>query len=70
MVLIKIPLAENLAGLDALLKSYNGNVANSDDKTLIIMACDDASRIDGLIKTIKKYNPIDIVRGGSVAMDF
>lgn len=69
MVLIKIPLSENLSGLDAVLKSYNGSIANSDDKMLMIMACDDANRMDGFIKTMKKYAPIDIVRSGSVAME-
>ncbi|NLK66427.1 MAG: acetolactate synthase small subunit [Campylobacteraceae bacterium] len=69
LALIKIPLAENLAGLDAVLKSYNGSVANSDDKILIVMACDDANRIDSFIKTMKKYNPIDIVRSGSVLLE-
>ncbi|MCI6988496.1 MAG: acetolactate synthase small subunit [Campylobacter sp.] len=69
MVLIKIPLSENLSGLDAVLKSYNGSIANSDDKMLMIMACDDANRMDGFIKTMKKYSPIDIVRSGSVVME-
>lgn len=69
LVLIKIPLAENLAGLDAVLKSYNGSVANSDDKHLIIMASDDSVRIDNFIKTMKKYSPTDIVRSGSVIIE-
>lgn len=69
LVLIKIPLAENLSGLDAVLKSYNGVVANSDDKHLIVMANDDSTRIDNFIKTMHKYNPSNIVRGGSVMME-
>ena len=67
--MVKIALGENLAGLDAVLKAYNGSIANSDDSKIVIMACDDADRIDGFLKTIKKYNPIDVVRGGSVALD-
>ena len=69
MVLVKISLNECLAGLDALLSAYNGSVVNSDENCLILMACDDSTRIDGFLKTIKKYNPIDIVRSGSVALD-
>lgn len=69
MALIKIPLSDNLSGLDAVLKSYNGSIANSDEKTLMIMACDDASRIENFIKTMRRYDPIDIVRSGSVVMD-
>ena len=69
MVLVKISLNESLAGLDAFLKAYNGSVVNSDENYLILMACDDSARIDGFLKTVKKYNPIDIVRSGSVALD-
>lgn len=69
MALVKIPLTQDLAGLDAVLKSYNGNIANSDGLVLMVMACDDANRIDGFIKTMKKYNPIDIVRSGSVVLE-
>ena len=66
---IRNSLLENLSGLDAVLKSYNGSVANSDDEILIVMACDDSLRIDSFVKTMKKYNPIDIVRSGSVIME-
>ena len=70
MALIKIPLNDNnLSGLDAILKSYNGSIANSDEKTLIVMACDDACRIANFIKTMKRYDPQSIVRSGSVIMD-
>lgn len=69
MILIKIPLDENFGGLDVMLKSYNGTVANANDDFIIVMACDNAHRIDCLIKAIKKYNPIQIVRSGSVIME-
>lgn len=70
MALVKIPLNDNnLSGLDAILKSYNGSIANSDEKTLIVMACDDAYRIENFIKTMKRYDPQSIVRSGSVIMD-
>jgi len=70
MALVKIPLNDNnLSGLDAILKSYNGSIANSDEKTLIVMACDDACRIENFIKTMKRYDPQSIVRSGSVIMD-
>ncbi|BCX79585.1 acetolactate synthase small subunit [Campylobacter sp. 19-13652] len=69
MALVKIPLSEDFAGLDAILKGYNGSVANSSDEFIVVMVVDDASRIDSFLKTVKKFNPIDIVRGGSVIMD-
>lgn len=36
---------------------------------LFLMVADDANRIDNFLKTIKKYNPSDIVRSGSVLME-
>ncbi|MBE0491002.1 MAG: acetolactate synthase small subunit [Sulfurospirillum sp.] len=69
MALIKIPLNEDFNGLDAMLKAYNGTVANSGDDFIVIMVADDANRIENFLKAVKKYNPIDIVRSGSVAMD-
>jgi acetolactate synthase-1/3 small subunit len=69
MVLVKIPLKENLSGLDAILKGYNGIVANSAPDSLVIMAVDDSNRIKNFIKIMTKFNPIEIVRGGSVAME-
>ncbi|WP_442885544.1 acetolactate synthase small subunit, partial [Campylobacter coli] len=61
MALVKIPLNENLGGLDAVLKAYNGTIANSNENFLFLMVADDANRIDNFLKTIKKYNPSDIV---------
>ena len=69
MALVKIPLGGNLAGLDAILNGYNGIVANSTDDSLILMAVDDASRIKNFLKIIQKFNPSNIVRGGSVSME-
>jgi acetolactate synthase-1/3 small subunit len=69
MVLVKIPLSANLSGLDAILNGYNGIVANSTDDSLILMAVDDSNRISNFIKIIKKFNPTEIVRGGSVSME-
>ncbi len=69
MVLIKIPLSANLSGLDAILGGYNGIVANATEDSLILMAVDDANRIENFIKIIKKFHPTEIVRGGSVSME-
>ncbi|MFW5613569.1 MAG: acetolactate synthase small subunit [Campylobacter hyointestinalis] len=69
MVLVKISLSEDFSGLDAILKSYNGIVANANENYIIVMACDNSSRIDCFIKVMKKYNPVQIVRSGSVMME-
>ena len=69
MALIKISLNEDFSGLDAILKSYNAIVANANEQYIIIMGCDNSARIDCFIKVMKKYNPIQIVRSGSVMME-
>lgn len=69
MALVKIPLEENLNGLDAMLRAHNGTIANLGEDFLIIMVADDAQRIENFLKAIKKFNPIEIVRSGSVAME-
>ncbi len=69
MALVKIPLESNLAGLDAILKGYNGSIANATENSLILMAVDDADRIGNFLKIIKKFHPTEIVRGGSVSME-
>ncbi|MCH9813588.1 MAG: acetolactate synthase small subunit [Epsilonproteobacteria bacterium] len=69
MALVKIPLDENLSGLDAILNGYNGIVANSTEDSLILMAVDDANRIANFLKIIKKFKPSEVVRGGSVSME-
>lgn len=69
MALVKIPLSEDFSGLDMMLKAYNGTIASSGDDFIVVMVADDAKRVENFLKAVKKYNPVDIVRGGSVAMD-
>ncbi|MCK9257602.1 MAG: acetolactate synthase small subunit [Sulfurospirillaceae bacterium] len=69
MALIKIPLKESFDGLDAMLKAYNGVIANSGDDFIVVMVADDTPRVASFLKAVKKYNPTEIVMGGSVAMD-
>ena len=69
MALVKIPLSEKFDGLDAMLKAYNGTIASSGEDFIVAMVADDPNRVSNFIKAIKKYNPTEIVRGGSVALD-
>ncbi|CAD7287743.1 Acetolactate synthase isozyme 3 small subunit [Campylobacter majalis] len=69
MLLVKIPLGENLANFEAMLRSYNGIIANVTENYVVAMIADDAKRIDCFLKIVKKFNPIDLVRSGSVLMD-
>ncbi|NLC27505.1 MAG: acetolactate synthase small subunit [Campylobacteraceae bacterium] len=69
MALIKIPLKESFDGLGAMLKAYNGTIANSGEDFIVIMIADDAPRVANFLKAVKKYNPTEVVLSGSVAMD-
>ena len=65
LALVKIPLGEDFNGL----KAYNGTIASSGEDFIVVMVADDYNRIDNFLKAVKKYNPIDMVRSGSVAME-
>ncbi len=69
MALVKIPLSSDLNGLDAILKAYNGTVANAGSEYIIVMVADDSNRVGHFIEAMGKYHPIEVVRSGSVAME-
>lgn len=67
-VLIKIPIDQNLSDVDVLARAYNGAIQNVTDDAIVISATDDPQRIANFIKVIQKFNPLEIVRGGVVAI--
>ncbi|MEA3553538.1 MAG: acetolactate synthase small subunit [Campylobacterota bacterium] len=68
-VLIKIPIDQNLSDVDVLARAYHGSILNVTDEAIVISATDEPQRIVNFIKVIEKYNPIEIVRSGVVAME-
>ena len=66
---IKIPLDQSLSDVDVLARAYNGAIQNVTEDAIVISATDEPKRIANLIKVIEKYNPIEIVRSGVVAME-
>ena len=68
MVLIKFSISSNLSDIDVLCRAYNGQVVNVSSKEVVAMVVDDANRIENFIKVVQNYDPIEIVRGGAVAM--
>lgn len=69
MVLAKFPIAENLANISVLASAYNGGVVNVGEEMIIVMAADEPRRIKHFIEASDRYNPIEIVRGGTVAIE-
>jgi acetolactate synthase-1/3 small subunit len=68
-VLIKVPLDQSLSDVDVLARAYNGAIQNVTDDAIVISATDEPERIANFIKIIEKYNPIEIVRSGVVAIE-
>ena len=68
-VLIKIPIDESLSDIDVLARAYNGGILNVTENAIVISATDEPKRIVNFIKIIQRYNPIEIVRSGIVAME-
>ncbi len=69
MVLVKLPIAENLSDISVLSNAYNGKIVNVGTDTIIVMVADEPKRIKHFLTAIKRYHPIEIVRGGTVAVE-
>ena len=69
MVLAKFPIAENLADISVLAAAYHGGVVNVGPEMIIVMVADEPSRIKHFIEAAQRYNPCEIVRGGTVAIE-
>ncbi|MDQ1263849.1 MAG: acetolactate synthase small subunit [Campylobacterota bacterium] len=69
MALVKFPASENIADISALCSSYNGKIVNVGDNVVIAMVADEPKRIENFLKLINRYNPKEIVKSGSVALE-
>lgn len=69
MVLVKFPIEEKLADIEALCGTYNGGIVNVGLNMFIGMVADEPSRVKHFIEASQRYNPMEIVRGGVVAIE-
>lgn len=69
MVLVKFPLSERLADIEVLCEAYNGTIVNVGLDMCIGMVADEPFRIKNFIEATARFNPIEIVRGGVVAIE-
>ncbi|MGC9351981.1 MAG: acetolactate synthase small subunit, partial [Sulfurovum sp.] len=69
MVLVKFPIAENLSDISALCEAYNGGIVNVGTEMVIAMVADEPCRIKHFIEATGRYSPIEVVRGGVVAIE-
>ncbi|MEA3314547.1 MAG: acetolactate synthase small subunit [Campylobacterota bacterium] len=68
-VLVKISLEQSLSDIDVLARAYNGSILNVTDDAIVVSATTEPARIEHFIKIIQKYQPIEIIRSGVVAME-
>ena len=69
MVLIKFPIEQNLADIQVLCAAYNGGIVNVGENMIIGMVADEPSRVKHFIEASKRYNPLETIRGGVVAIE-
>jgi len=69
MVLVKFPIEASLADIEALCGAYNGGIVNVGVNMFIGMVADEPSRVKHFIEAVTRHNPIEIVRGGVVAIE-
>ena len=69
MALVKFSMSENISDITAVCEVYNGKIVNVGNDVIITMVADDPKRVDHYLEAIKKYNPKEIVRSGTVALE-
>ncbi|WP_201352911.1 acetolactate synthase small subunit [Hydrogenimonas urashimensis] len=69
LVMMKFPINESLANIQALCEAYNGGIANVSSQHIITMVADEPKRVKHFIEAAQRFHPVEIVRGGVVAME-
>lgn len=69
MVLVKFPVEESLSDIQVLCMAYNGGIANVGPNMVIGMVADEPKRVQHFLEAAQRYNPIEVVRGGVVAIE-
>ena len=68
-VLMKFSIDNNLSDVDVIARAYPGSIQNVTDEAIIVSATDSSARIMNFIKVMQKFNPLEVVRSGIVAME-
>ncbi len=69
MILIKFPISASFADIKALCSAYNGGIVNVSEHNIIAMVADESKRVEYFIAAATKFNPIEIVKSGVVAIE-
>ena len=68
-VLMKFSIDNNLSDIDVIARAYHGSIQNVTDEAIIVSATYSSARIMNFIKVMQKFNPLEVVRSGIVAME-
>ena len=68
-VLMKFSIDNNLSDIDVIARAYHGSIQNVTDEAIIVSATDSSARIMNFIKVMQKFNPLEVVRSGIVAIE-
>jgi acetolactate synthase-1/3 small subunit len=68
-VLMKFSIDNNLSDIDVIARAYHGSIQNVTDEAIIVSATDSCDRIMNFIRVMEKFNPLEVVRSGIVAME-
>ncbi|MGM0518251.1 MAG: acetolactate synthase small subunit [Campylobacterota bacterium] len=68
-VIMKFSIENDLSDIDVIARAYHGSIQNVTHEAIIVSATDSSSRIMNFIKIMQKFNPLETVRSGIVAME-
>jgi len=69
MVLVKFPMGDDMSNISVLAEAYNGKIVNVGVDSIIVMVADEPKRVEHFLVAIKHFKPLEIVRGGTVAVE-
>ena len=69
MVLVKFPMGDDMSNISVLAEAYNGKIVNVGVDSIIVMVADEPKRVEHFLVAIKRFKPLEIVRGGTVAVE-
>ncbi len=68
-VLIKIPIDQPLSDIESIARAYNGHIQNVTKDAIVISATDEPHRIANFSAVMEKFNPLEVVKSGVVAIE-
>ena len=68
LAIIKLNKLKNISNLKKIIKEFNGKIIKTDNSTCVISVTGTSIDINNLLKSLKRYKIIEIVRSGSIGL--